>query len=49
MFSEIGSLKHYLQLNGYPQGFVDSVINSKGSSRPNKEKNFWPLMEPESQ
>jgi hypothetical protein len=27
-----------LQLNGYPQGFIDSVSNSKGSSRPNKEE-----------
>jgi hypothetical protein len=27
-----------LQLDGYPQGFTDSAINSKGSSRPNKDQ-----------
>jgi hypothetical protein len=37
MFNEISSLRRDLQLNGHPQDFVDSVINSKGSSRPNKE------------
>jgi hypothetical protein len=26
-----------LQLNGYPRGFIDSVINTKGSSLPKKE------------
>jgi hypothetical protein len=31
---EINNLRHELQLNGYPKGFIDSVINSKGSSRP---------------
>jgi hypothetical protein len=25
------------QLNGYPRGFTDSAINSKGSSHPSKE------------
>jgi hypothetical protein len=38
LFNEISNLKRDLQLNGYPQGFIDSVINSKGSSRPNTEK-----------
>jgi hypothetical protein len=37
-FKEINSLRSYLQLSGYPQGFLDSVINSKGSSRLNKEQ-----------
>jgi hypothetical protein len=31
-------LRRDLQLNGYPQGFTDVAINSKGSSHPNKEK-----------
>jgi hypothetical protein len=35
---EIRGLRHDLQLNGYPRGFIDSVINSKGSSRLNKEE-----------
>jgi hypothetical protein len=34
---EINNLRHDLQLNGYPQGFIDSVINPKGSSRPKTE------------
>jgi hypothetical protein len=39
---EIRGLRHDLQLNGYPRGFIDSVINSKGSSRLNKEKkSLW--------
>jgi hypothetical protein len=29
---EINNLKHDLQLNSYPQGFIDSIINPKGSS-----------------
>jgi hypothetical protein len=37
MLNEISSLRYDLQLNGYPHGFVDSVINSKSNSRPNKE------------
>jgi hypothetical protein len=40
LFNEVGSLKRDMQLSGSPQGFMDSVINSKGSSRPNKEKNL---------
>jgi hypothetical protein len=39
LFAEIGKLGHDLQLNSYSQGFIDSVINSKGSRRPNKEEN----------
>jgi hypothetical protein len=35
---EISSLRRDLQLNGYPQDFIDSIINSKGSSRLNKEQ-----------
>jgi hypothetical protein len=36
---EINNLRHDLQLNGHPQGFIDSVINPKGSSHPKtKEK-----------
>jgi hypothetical protein len=38
LFDEIGSLRHDLQLSGYPQGFIDSVINSKDSSHLNKEE-----------
>jgi hypothetical protein len=37
--NEISNLKRDLQLNDYPQGFIDSVINSKGSSHPNTEEN----------
>jgi hypothetical protein len=36
LVKEISSLRSDLQLIGYPQGFIDSVINSKGSSRLNK-------------
>jgi hypothetical protein len=35
---EISNLRSDLQLNGYPEGYIDSVINSKGSSRLNKEQ-----------
>jgi hypothetical protein len=35
---KISNLRSDLQLNGYPQGFIDSVINSKGSSRLNEEQ-----------
>jgi hypothetical protein len=35
---EINNFRHDLQLNGYPQGFIDSVINPKGSSRPKTEE-----------
>jgi hypothetical protein len=37
VFNEISNLRHDHQLSGYPQGFTDSVINSKGSS-PNREE-----------
>jgi hypothetical protein len=36
LFNEISNLRSDLQLNRYPQDFIDSVINSKGSSRPNE-------------
>jgi hypothetical protein len=36
LFNKISSLRRDLQLNGYPQGFIVSVINSKGSSHRNK-------------
>jgi hypothetical protein len=35
---EINNLRHDLQLNGYPQGFIDSVMNPKGSSHPKTEE-----------
>jgi hypothetical protein len=38
LFNEISNLRCDLQLNCYPQNFIDSVINSKGSSRLNKEE-----------
>jgi hypothetical protein len=38
LFNEISSLRHDLQINEYPQGFIDSVINSNGRSFPNKEE-----------
>jgi hypothetical protein len=38
LLNEISNLKRDLQLNGYPQGFIDSAINSKGSSQPNTEE-----------
>jgi hypothetical protein len=38
LYSEISSLRCDLQLSGYPQGFIDSVINSKGSSHLKKEE-----------
>jgi hypothetical protein len=38
LFNEISNLKHDLQLSSYPQGFIDSVINSKGSSHLNTEE-----------
>jgi hypothetical protein len=31
------SLRCDLQLNSYPQGFTDSIINSKGNNLPKKE------------
>jgi hypothetical protein len=39
LLNEISNLKCDLQLNGYPQSFIDSVINSKGSSHQNTEEN----------
>jgi hypothetical protein len=36
LVKEINSLRSDLQFNGYSQGFIDSVINSKGSSRLSK-------------
>jgi hypothetical protein len=38
LFNEISNLRRGLRLNGYPQVFTDSVFNSKGSCRPNKEE-----------
>jgi hypothetical protein len=38
LFDEISSLTRDLQLSGYPQDFTDSVFNSKGSRRLNKEQ-----------
>jgi hypothetical protein len=37
LFNWIDNLKRDFQLNGYPKPFIDSVINSKGSSHPEKE------------
>jgi hypothetical protein len=36
LFNEISSLGCDLQLNSYPQVFIDSVVNSNGSSQPKK-------------
>jgi hypothetical protein len=38
LVNEISNLRSDLQLNGYPQGFIDSIINSKGSGCLNKEE-----------
>jgi hypothetical protein len=38
MVKEISNLRSDLQLNGYPQNFIDSVIKFKGSSRLSKEQ-----------
>jgi hypothetical protein len=38
LVKEISSLRSDLQLNDYPQGFIDSVIDSKGSGRLNEEQ-----------
>jgi hypothetical protein len=43
---KIGSLRHDLQLNGYPQGFIDPVINSKGSSSNKEEKSLGSMYIP---
>jgi hypothetical protein len=47
LFNESSRLLSDLQLNGYPRGFTDSVIISKGSSRPSKgEKSLGPVYIP---
>jgi hypothetical protein len=38
LVKEMSTLRSDLELSGYPQDFNDSVINSKGSSRLNKEQ-----------
>jgi hypothetical protein len=38
LVNEISNLRCDLQLSGYPQGFIDPVINFKGSSRPSEEE-----------
>jgi hypothetical protein len=38
LFIEISSLRSDLQPNGSPQGYIDTVINSEGNSRMNKEE-----------
>jgi hypothetical protein len=38
LVEEISSLRSDLQLKNYPHGFIESVINSKGSSHLNKEQ-----------
>jgi hypothetical protein len=38
LYNEIGNLGRDLQFSGYLQGFSDSAIRSKGSSRPKKEE-----------
>jgi hypothetical protein len=38
VFNEISSLRRDLQLNGYPQGFTDLIINSKCSRHPIKKE-----------
>jgi hypothetical protein len=35
---EANNLRRDLQLNGYPQGFINTVVRSKGSSRQKKEE-----------
>jgi hypothetical protein len=39
LFYEISNQRYDLQLNSYAHDFIDWVINSKGSNRPNKVKN----------
>jgi hypothetical protein len=36
--NEISNLRRDLELSGYPQGFIDSINNSKDYSHPNKEE-----------
>jgi hypothetical protein len=38
LVNEISNLRRDLQLNGYPQDFIGSVIYSFGSSHPNEEE-----------
>jgi hypothetical protein len=38
LVKEISNLRSEFQLNSYPQDFIDSAINSKGSSPLNKEQ-----------
>jgi hypothetical protein len=38
LVKEISNLRSDLKLNGYPQSFINSVINSKGISRLNEEQ-----------
>jgi hypothetical protein len=38
LFHESSNLGRDLKLSAYPQGFIDSVVNSKGSRHPNKEE-----------
>jgi hypothetical protein len=40
---EINRLKQDLQLNGYPQGFIDLVINSRDGAHPKMTKEDKPL------
>jgi hypothetical protein len=35
---EVNNLRRDLQLSGYSQGFIDSIIRSKGSSRQKKKE-----------
>jgi hypothetical protein len=37
LFNAISSLRYDLQLNGYPRGFIDSVLNSMGTSNSSRE------------
>jgi hypothetical protein len=44
LFNKLSNLRHDLQVNGYPQGFNDSVINSKGTGMVQiKRKSLWAL------
>jgi hypothetical protein len=38
LFNEIRNMRRDLQLSGYPKGFIDSVISSKGSRLLNEEE-----------
>jgi hypothetical protein len=43
LLNEISSLRHDLQVNGYPPGFIKPVINSKSSGHLNKEQKLFEL------